>query len=158
VELSDPAQVRAVIEREHDPGWEPGVVVFDTYSHAFGAHDAAYGNENERAILFARVVRHIMRKTGATVVVVDHTGFEIRDDPRGASAKRQQADVAILMTSRGAWLPGQPSGFRLENKKAARFGNPFDVTGRVVDEEGGGLDVVLDPPYTADVLFEEVGT
>lgn len=133
LDISNAEQVAEFIGREQGRD----VVIIDTYSHAFGSGDFG-GDHNAKAIAFARVIRLAMRKTGATFVVIDHTGFANRDDPRDSSAKRQQVDVAILMLPDGSWERGKPARFLMENKKSARFANPFEYAGSIID--GAKLD------------------
>lgn len=133
VDFSDPLQVDTLIERELGRD----LIILDTYSHAMGGD--FQGDHNAKAIAFAKTIRGVMRWTGATVVVIDHTGFGTgRDDPRDSSAKRQQVDVAVLMEERSAWKgPGHPAEFSMVNKKYARFSNPFELEGQV--EDGGAV-------------------
>lgn len=135
IDLGDPRQVGALIKREADWGDGRGtdVVMLDTYSHAFNSRSE---DGNARAIEFARRIRHVMHEVGCSVVLIDHTGYAQEDEPRDASAKRQQVDVAILMKKAGEWRPGQPARFTMANKKAARFANPFFLTGEIRDTKG----------------------
>jgi hypothetical protein len=80
-----------------------------------------------------------MASVGCTVVVIDHTGYAQEIDPRDASAKRQQVDVAVLMKKRGEWVFGQPARFSMKNHKAARFANPFYLEGEISDVKDRGL-------------------
>lgn len=134
--LADPAQLEDMVRREQGRD----LIVLDTYVHAFSPSGAG-GDENAMAVDFARRARYIIKQTGATLVVVDHSGFEIRDDPRGASAKRQQVDIAIAMAS-DPWMgPGHAASFTMRNVKSARFANPFTVTGQILDTDDGLLEV-----------------
>lgn len=136
LDLNDPRQFQALVEREVE--WGAQLVIMDTYSHAFASRSE---DGNAKAIEFARRVRYLMHETGATVVVIDHTGYAQEDEPRDASAKRQQVDVAVLMRKVGEWQPGKPARFSMVNKKAARFGNPFEYTGEIRDKEQRRLEL-----------------
>ncbi len=138
LDLYDSAQVMNLIQREKE--WETNVIMIDTYSHAFQSRS---DDGNAKAIEFARRVRFVMAEVGCSVVVVDHTGFE-GDEPRDASAKRQQVDVAILMRKEGEWAKGADAKFTMLNRKAARFGNPFRIAGAIHDkrDEARGLELV----------------
>jgi hypothetical protein len=138
LDLNDPEQFRALVERERD--WGASIVVLDTYSHAF---ESRTEDGNARAIAFARRVRYLMHVVGCSVVVIDHTGYAQDGEPRDASAKRQQVDVAVLMDAE-PWRPGQPARFRMENRKASRFGNPFELGGRIVDLDDGSMELRWD--------------
>jgi hypothetical protein len=136
--------VEALIERERE--WGTNVLFIDTYSHAFNSRQTEDGNA--RAIAFAQAVRYVMHELneqGLSVVVVDHTGFPKEGsvkEPRDASAKRQQVDVAIYMEKDGEWTPGSNrAGFRMENFKAARFGNPFNIRGAILGRKGEALSL-----------------
>lgn len=137
LDVNDFAQVEELVKRERS--WGTDVVLIDTYSHAFSSRS---DDGNAKAIEFARVVRHVMEQVGCSVVVIDHTGYMQREEPRDASAKRQQVDVAILMEKDGAWTRGQPARFRMTNFKSARFGNPFeDIRGSIHDTSDDGLEL-----------------
>jgi hypothetical protein len=142
IDFNDPRQIGNLIRRESDWGDGRGsdVLLFDTYSHAFNSRSE---DGNAKAIEFARRVRHVMHEVDCSVVVIDHTGYAQEDEPRDASAKRQQVDVAILMKKAGEWRPGQPARFTLKNNKAARFANPFYLTGEIRDTKGdiAGLEL-----------------
>lgn len=131
LDLNDPRQLQALIDREQD--WGTDVILIDTYSHAFNSRSE---DGNAKAIEFARKVRRVMAEVGCSVVVIDHTGFS-GDEPRDASAKRQQVDVAVLMTKAGEWVPGEPARFTMANKKSARFSNPFLLSGEIRDTRRG---------------------
>lgn len=131
LDFNDPRQVESLIRREKE--WGTDVVLFDTYSHAYHSKS---DDGNAKAIEFARRVRWVMHEVGCSVVVLDHTGFD-GDEPRDASAKRQQVDVAILMRKLGTWVLGEPSRFSMENRKAARFANPFFMQGAIRDVKRG---------------------
>jgi hypothetical protein len=137
--LADPAQVLAMRERERGRD----LVIIDTYSHAF-AQRYDSGDGNAKAIEFARVIRWLMRQTGATYIVLDHTGFERPEEPRDASAKRQQVDVAIGMERTHAWVRGQPARFSMTNYKSARFANPFSYRGMIVGNDAEPLRLKWD--------------
>lgn len=134
IDLNDPHQFRALVAREQ--AWETDWLIIDTYSHAFYSSSE---DGNAKAIEFARLVRHIMHLVGCSVILVDHTGYADHGEPRDASAKRQQVDVAIKMSRPDSWKwePGKDSAFVMENHKSARFGNPFQLAGRICDVKPG---------------------
>jgi len=129
LDLNDPRQLAALVARERE--WGTDILVIDTYSHAFNSRSE---DGNAKAIEFARRIRYLMHEVGCSVVLIDHTGYMQKDEPRDASAKRQQVDVALLMEKAGEWRPGQSSArFTITNKKAARFANPCHLTGDITD-------------------------
>jgi hypothetical protein len=140
IDLNDARQLAELVERER--AWEDGsptdIVVIDTYSHAFASRSE---DGNAKAIEFARRIRHLMHEVGCSVVLIDHTGYQQAEEPRDASAKRQQVDVGVLMTKAGEWRPGQPARFTMKCTKSARFGNPFYLTGEIRDTANRGLEL-----------------
>ena len=140
IDFNDARQVEGLVRREKDWGDGRGtdVILLDTYSHAFNSRSE---DGNAKAIEFARRVRWVMHEVGCSVVLIDHTGYAQEDEPRDASAKRQQVDVAILMKKAGEWRPGQPARFTMTNKKAARFANPFFLNGEIRDTKDRGLEL-----------------
>lgn len=135
IDFNDPRQLGALVTREKDWGDGRGtdVLMLDTYSHCYGARGE---DGNQKAIEFAVRVRHVMHEVGCSVVLVDHTGYAQEDEPRDASAKRQQVDVALFMKKAGEWRPGSPARFTVKNNKVARFGNPCFLNGSIVDTKG----------------------
>jgi hypothetical protein len=139
LDFNDGRSLDALLTREKDWGDGRGtdVLLIDTYSHAFHSYSE---DGNAKAIAFAQRVRWLMSEVGCSVIVIDHTGYAQMDEPRDASAKRQQVDVAVLMKKAGIWEPGKAAKFTMDNKKAARFANPFFLTGEIQD------DPTIDPP------------
>ena len=135
LDVSDPDQFRQLVTREAD--WGTDIIIIDTYSHAYSSRSE---DGNRRAIEFARRIRYLMHEVDCTVIVIDHTGYA-HNEPRDASAKRQQVDVAILMEKAGEWRKGQPARFVMTNNKAARFGNPFRLTGEIRDGAERRLEI-----------------
>ncbi len=97
------------------------MVIIGTYSHAFSSRSE---DGNSKAIEFARRIRWVMQEVGCSVILLDHTGYADHGEPRDASAKRQQVDVAFKMEKVGVWAPDQDSRWLMANTKSARFGNP----------------------------------
>ena len=136
LDVSDPDQFRNLVRREAE--WETDILIIDTYSHAYSSRSE---DGNRRAIEFARRIRYLMHEVkDLTVCVIDHTGYS-HSEPRDASAKRQQVDVGIFMDKIGEWRKGQPARFVMENRKAARYGNPFRCTGEIVDGPDRTLEI-----------------
>lgn len=139
LDLSKPRQVDALIERERGRD----LIAIDSFGLVYPSREE--GDPNESFVGFSRIVKRIIRETGATVALIDHVGYQNPEEPRGASSKRQQVDVAILMEKDGDWIgPGQPARFVMKNKKSARFTNPFYVKGIIFDTAKGGLHVEFD--------------
>ncbi len=143
--LADPAAVERVIEENEGSA----LIVFDSYEKVW---QTSSRDQNRRAVEFAVVASEIVRATGATVVIIDHTGFGYRDSdgtmhdqrqPRGASTKEQQADMSILFSTRGKYDGGPTFKFTMENMKPGRLGNPFKLDMELCDTPDGGLTVVL---------------
>ena len=147
LDVYDMRQLNELIDRNRaggDGSWPDGGstdwLIIDTYSHAFYSNSE---DGNKKAIDFAIRMRYVMDKVGCSVIVVDHTGYENKDEPRDASAKRQQVDMAIYMEKQGVWAPNSPARFVAANKKSARFGNPFYLRGEIQDvrPEERGLEL-----------------
>lgn len=159
LDLGDPEQAQQVLDDALEAGTD--LIIFDTYSHAFQSGWNEDGNA--RAIEFARVCRAIIRESGVTIVVLDHTGFSSTGEPRDASAKRQQVDVAILMDRpHTEWAPNQPAYFTMVSTKSSRFENPFEYSGKIVDveyddEEERGLELRWDPSALDELRWEDGG-
>jgi hypothetical protein len=158
IDINDARQLNDLVERNRPGGhgsWLDGRgtdwLIIDTYSHAF---NGSREETNARAIEFSRRVRYIMHEVGCSVILLDHTGYMQPGEPRDASAKRQQADQAIMMEKVGEWQPGKPSVCTLTNKKSARFGNPFHIVCRIKDTPSGGLEVTLDPQMGGPLRWE----
>jgi len=135
LDVGDPNQFKQLVAREYD--WGADIIIIDTYSHAYTSRSE---DGNARAISFARMMRYLMHEVDCTVIVIDHTGYA-HNEPRDASAKRQQVDVAILMEKAGEWRKGQPARFTMTNNKSARFGNPFRLSGEIRDGEQRRLEI-----------------
>jgi putative DNA primase/helicase len=143
VDLNDNAQLKALVEREQ--AFQPDWIILDTYSHVFSSRTE---DGNAKAIEFARRMRYVMAELGCTVIYLDHTGYQDHGEPRDASAKRQQVDVAIKMNApQVPWEPNRSAIFHMENHKASRFGNPFDESGRIEDTpDKKGLKIIWNSP------------
>jgi hypothetical protein len=140
-------------------------IIFDSYERVWGGR----ANENRRAAEFAAVCKRIIVETGATIAVIDHTGYPEKDESgkahsqrraRGASAKEQQADMAILFESRGDWRGrGHDYFFRITNMKPGRLGNVFTKDLILRDTAGGGIAVVSpsEPRYQLGIEGQATG-
>lgn len=145
LDLSDPRQTEALIRRSNENG--TNLIMLDTYSHAFNSRSE---DGNAKAIQFAKIIRHILKEVDCSVIVVDHTGYSAHGEPRDASAKRQAVDMSVKMERAAEWQPNKPSVFRMENTKSARFGNPFEIIGRITDVKGSrDLELAWDRQYQA---------
>jgi hypothetical protein len=136
VDLALPEHVEAV------KGAAEGAVliVFDTLSACWS------GDENENAAIAALdrdALLPIVKDTGASVLVLDHTGhpqpFVRRvgaSAGRGASAKGQKADAVLNFAARGE------AEFALGVGKLRGLKKPPETLYRVVDTDANGLEVV----------------
>jgi hypothetical protein len=73
----------------------PSLVIFDTFASCFS------GDENAPRDMSAAIAaaRQVIRETGATVILVHHTGKK-GDEERGHSALRAAADAMILLKAK----------------------------------------------------------
>lgn len=145
IDVNDARQLNDLVERNKPGGkgsWKDGagsdLIIIDTYSHAFNSRSE---DGNAKAIEFSRRIRWVMHEVGCTVILLDHTGYQQPFEPRDASAKRQQVDVAIQMEKLGEWEPGKPARATLTNRKSARFGNPFYCVAKIADTSTGGIEI-----------------
>lgn len=88
-QLLDPESARDVIEAVAALSESPGLIVIDTLSRNFGP-----GSENDSRDMstFVGIADQITNATGATVLIVHHTGVEVRDRSRGSSVLNAAAD------------------------------------------------------------------
>lgn len=127
INLADTDAIERLIERDKDRD----LIILDTYIHVYAPSWDV--ERNQKAADHGKAVDRIIQGTGACVVTIDHTGFR-GEEMRDASAKKQQADIAILVSHDNEWEgPGHPAAFKIRNMKATRFGNPFTARGAVVD-------------------------
>jgi hypothetical protein len=133
VNLLDPQEVARIVEREVGRD----LLVFDTYERCTKLDPRI--SPNGKASIVLSNLRHIIRKTGAGIVVVDHPGFGNPREPRDSSEKLQGADTAPRFFA-GNWSAG-PAPFHTVNEKSQRLANPFDIRGEIVDTADGGLEI-----------------
>jgi hypothetical protein len=148
LDMGDDAVVDELIQSELE--FQSRFIVVDTYAHAYWSRAE---DGNARAIEFARIVRRVMRETQVSVVVLDHVGYENQDEPRDASAKRQQVDTSALMKRTRDWAAGEPMHFSMRCTKSSRFENPYEFRGRVVDV-GDGMELDWDQDAAAEMEWE----
>jgi len=133
-DLTKPDHLAAVIE----PGAGCALIVLDTFTSVWT------GDENSNAELaeFDRTLTQIVEATGASVLVLDHTGhpqmFQNRRGAsagRGASSKGQKADVTLT------FAPVGDRGFTIDHGKN-RFGmKELRKAFEVIDTDDG-LDII----------------
>lgn len=136
LDLFKESHIRNLIEYEKE--WGTQVIIIDTYSHA---HNSQSEDGNAVAIEFARRVRKIMREVGCTVILVDHTGYQQTNEPRGSSAKRQQVDTAFLVEAIRPKTDRHSPQFSITSKKSSRFDNDCRYVVEVADTKDGDLDI-----------------
>jgi hypothetical protein len=134
------------LRRSEDIAWlievsqDAALVILDTLTSVWGGN----GLDNDEIAEFDRtVLQPLVRETGATVVVLDHTGhtqlFVKREGisaGRGASAKGQKADVVLHFTSE------EGTRFTIIHGKN-RFGAKRPPQAfEVVDTPDGNLDII----------------
>jgi len=140
-------------------GFGSDVIFIDTLSESWS------GDENSNADvvrLFRERARRLVTLTGASVVLVHHTGhpkeFITRKGvgaPRGASALGQKADVVLVFEA------GLENTFTIEHAKNRVVGGGFKEpkTGhRVVDLEGNRLEIATEGHATDPRVAECMST
>ena len=151
IDLADPTHVEALAAATEGAA----LVVLDTLSACWSGDE----NSNAEISAFDREALQPLVRVGAAVLVLDHTGhphaFPSRSGAnagRGASAKAQKADVALVFKSGGDSL------FAIHHVKN-RFGGrkALPSSFRVVDTDDDGLDLVLESS-AEDVAVTEMAT
>jgi hypothetical protein len=102
VQLMSPGDVDAFLAQVAVRDIKPGLIVFDTLATCFVGGDENSAQDMGRVV---DAVRRIQRGTGATVILVHHTGKPKesgRTSERGSSALRAAADAMIRVESVGA--------------------------------------------------------
>ena len=137
LDLALPEHVQATIEAAQ--GCE--LAIFDTLSACWT------GDENDNAAIAALdrdALMPLVQATGASVLMLDHTGhpqaFVKRggvNAGRGASAKGQKADVVLNFAAKAT-----QSEFMLSVGKARGLLKPPGRVLRAMDTDDGGLDIV----------------
>jgi hypothetical protein len=137
IDLADPHCVAAVIAETIGCA----LIVFDTSSAYWSGEEI---DNTAVAALHRDAISPIIRKTGATVVLLDHTGHEPQQGrprrgpqaARGASTKGQKADVVLLFSATG------DSTFRITHEKNRLGGRKAPAASyAVVDTDDGGLSI-----------------
>ncbi len=137
LDLALPAHVAALIEVSQGAA----LTVIDTLSACWSGDE----DSNTAVVAFDRdVLLPLIRETGASPLVLDHTGnpqpFVRRrgvSAPRGASAKGQKADFLLEFRA------GNPHEFTIDHGKArGAKGKESSRTFRVIDTDDDGLDVI----------------
>ena len=97
VQLRDPAHIKGLLYQINARNKQPALIVFDTLARCF-----VDGEENSAKDVGV-VVHHagvLQQVTGATVLILHHTGRAAQDQERGSTALRGAADVMISQTIR----------------------------------------------------------
>jgi len=96
---ADPLQVKELVkackEIEERTGEPMKLIVVDTLARCYGGNDE---NSAKDMGAFIKGCDQIRKQTGATLLVVHHTGKNAENGARGSSALRAALDVEILVT------------------------------------------------------------
>lgn len=95
VQFRDADDVDLVLRRIREKNIEPQLIVVDTFARCFVGGDE---NSAKEVGEFIAGAGRLQRDTGATVMVVHHTGKKPKDLERGSSALRAAADVMLRVT------------------------------------------------------------
>ena len=94
-QLRDPEDVDTLRQQIQAKWTHPALIVLDTFSQCFGGGEENSAKEVGEAIATARTLQ---QKTGATVLLVHHTGKgDNTDSERGSSALRGNVDFMMLV-------------------------------------------------------------
>jgi hypothetical protein len=95
VQVTDEDDLALVSERLTKRGIEPVLIVLDTLARCFVGGEE---NSSKEMGAFVAGLEWIKRRTGATVMVVHHTGKQDTELERGSSALRGAADTMIRIS------------------------------------------------------------
>jgi hypothetical protein len=157
VDLAQPSHVSALTDMAQDAA----LVVIDTLTACWSGDDS---DNPSIAALDRGALAPIVANTGATVLVLDHTGhpqqFVKRQGVtagRGASSKGQKADVVLNFETTGEYE------FSLKCSKMRGGRRPVPVQLAVIDTPDGGLDLATlelsaddKAAHLADVMVERI--
>lgn len=150
ITMGDQAQIDFVVniasEVEVRTGYNLKLIVIDTLARSFGS-----GDENSAKDMgtFISGCDQVREKTGATVLIVHHTGKEMTKGPRGSSALYAALDAAYLVSTdnckdgfilsctkmKDGPLPDDRH-YRLEESEVCTNTNGKRITSLVVDDSG----------------------
>lgn len=113
-------------------------------------------DNHEIATFDREIMARLVRETGASVLVLDHTGHPQRfvrrqgvSAPREASSKGQKTDAMLEFRAQG------PAEFTIVHGKNRMGGHKEpERRFRVVDTEDGGLDIEMVEPITAEAEMD----
>ncbi|MNI34004.1 hypothetical protein D3C73_879800 [compost metagenome] len=142
--MADPVQVAelelAARQVKDETGLPVRLIVVDTVARCFGA-----GDENRAADMggFIAGCDQIKVRTGATVLMVHHTGKKEDNGARGSSAFRAALDVELLVKREG----GDSQAVTLTCTKMKDGEEParraYDLMNRVITYDDDGVRVLL---------------
>ena len=123
-------------------GKYPDTFIIDTLSRNFGAGDP---NSNKDMQQFCSTVDYLREKTGATIIVVHHTGWSEQERERSASNLRDSLEVSIRVKKEEDGLGIVTC---MAQKDAPEFA-PYRIRGRTVRLVDGG-----DPLANESLVFD----
>jgi len=130
-------EVRALINPFQRLGVRPALIIVDTLARCFVGGDE---NSAQQMGQFIDGVETVKRETGATVLVIHHTGKNESRGPRGNSALIGAADTIIGCSGEINCME-----ISCEKMKDAEPFRKFSLTGRTVELEKGRYSCVLVP-------------
>jgi len=131
-------EVQSLIKIIQDAGLEPALIIIDTLARCFVG-----GEENSSTDmgLFIDGIGTVQRTTGATVLVVHHTGKNEERGARGSSALKGAADAEISCS--GDIIDGLK--IKCDKMKDAEPFKEFALKAQLVELENGRSSCVLVP-------------
>jgi hypothetical protein len=114
----------------------PSFVIIDTLARCLVGGDENTAKEMGQ---FVNGVDRIRRETGATVLVVHHSGWERKERLRGSSALQGAADTVMILTSKGDVLT-----LKCDKQKDAEPFEPIKLRLREVDLGDGEASCVIE--------------
>jgi uncharacterized membrane protein len=95
--VHDEDQVERLITQLEKRGIRPSLIVVDTLARCFVGGDE---NSSQEMGAFVAGVERLLRETGATVMIVHHSGKVVERGERGSTSLRGATDVMIKVTAR----------------------------------------------------------
>ncbi len=137
ISLTDSDEVKAFIAEIKNSVGKPALIIIDTLARCFVGGDE---NSAKDMGLFIHGVETIKRETGATVLVVHHTGKNEKSGARGSSALMGAADTMISCGGDMGLL-----GLKCEKQKDAEEFQKISLSFRTIELENGQSSCVLGP-------------
>ena len=137
INLTDPDVAKEFITEVRKLVEQPALIIVDTLARCFVGGDE---NSAKDMGLFIHGVETVQRETGATVLVIHHTGKNEKSGARGSSALMGAADTMIRCGGEMGFL-----SLRCAKQKDAEAFKDFTLLLKTIKLENGQTSCVLVP-------------